>query len=112
IWRYVKRAKCLRIDLASDLQPVANLVTPNRGRSFGALFTSSVAVVKALVCEGLLHRLGRLIGAHRAYNAESDGKVRSCSFHGWRFYAAARYFGFARASASACVMSDPISRRF
>jgi hypothetical protein len=50
----IERAKRLGIDLASDLQPVANLVTPNRGTGLGAIVTSNIAIVKPLIFESLL----------------------------------------------------------
>ena len=100
---YLKRAKCLRIDLTIDLQAVANLVTANRGSSLGALFASNVAIVKALICKSLLHRLNRLIGAHRSHERQNDDKVQYDSFHGRRFNEAASHFVIrAPVSARAC----------
>src|SRR5262245_57647692 len=48
------RARRLLIELASYLQSVANLVTPNRRSRLRAFFTCDGAVVKTLVLESLL----------------------------------------------------------
>ena len=77
----VEGAERLWIHFARDLQPIANLVTPNRGSSLRAFLASHVAVVKPLIFESLLHGLDRLIGADGSDNAQRDDEMHDCSFH-------------------------------
>jgi hypothetical protein len=57
-----------------------------------------------LVFQGLLHRLGRLIGAYQACNAQSDDKMHNCSLHGRRFNTA--FLSLIRARVLQCARQD------
>ena len=69
------RAQRLFIQLASYLQSIANLLTPNRRSRLGAFFTCDGAVVKTLPLESLLQRSNRRIAVREADRAERDGKT-------------------------------------
>src|SRR5206468_10713345 len=99
---HVERAKCFRIDVASDLQPITNLVTPNRGSGLGTLVARNITVVKTLVFQSLLDRLDCLTGVDQAHEQESDYRIQYGSFHG-RDLRSIPYLGFACGCASACV---------
>src|SRR5688572_755299 len=60
-----QRTLRFRVDLARDLQPVADLVTPDGSRRVGVLFPGDFAVVKSLVLQLLLDRFNDLVGPRR-----------------------------------------------
>src|SRR5437588_11640441 len=99
---HVERAKCFRIDVASDLQPITNLVTPNRGSGLGTLVARNIAVVKTLVFQSLLDRLDCLVSVHQAHEQESDYRIQNGSLHG-RDVRSIAYLGFAWRAAISSV---------
>src|SRR5262249_19797800 len=66
-----------------------------------ALFAGSVPIIKALIFQGLLHRLSRLIGVHQPCDAQAEDKMYDASFH------AADFIGFLHGiRAGACLRAS------
>src|SRR5881394_482546 len=55
----------LGVDLTSNLQPIADLVTTDRSGCIHVLFSVDLAIVKSLFLQLLLDRLNGLIGPQR-----------------------------------------------
>jgi len=71
-----ERLQCFVIQIAGNLQAIANLIPPDRRRRVGIFRSGHFAVIKPLILQRLLHVLDQVIGSGR--NRDRAERNKDC----------------------------------